>query len=171
MKIIFLLFIFFSFVKADVPRLGMYIYSHNNTYIKFRMIKTDEKFFCKPYGIFTIDDLIDSKDLTKECRASVDDFYKKKPKLKFFSILNLHRKQNYHIVKKDKLCIFYSNSTKSYSEEMLENGIAVITPFFQDKEWKYRFFRAEQGARINKQGLWSNRHKLLKACMTTLHKQ
>ncbi len=134
------------------PQLSQYMMSLNNSNTIFK--HNQSSFHCYPYGIFTFDKLLNTKGLVKECKNSVNIFYRKNPQAKPFSRVHFKNYQFYHLDKVKGNCIIYSSGTKSYSEVLLEEGYAIYDFLLADELWKYKFIRAQKRAQVLKKGIW-----------------
>jgi len=74
----------------------------------------------------------------------------------------------YHVEFKEKGCVIYVQGKKTLSEVLLEEGLAVSQPSFQDEEYNYSFLKLQQRAKSNKKGLWGE--DILKSCVDSLYK-
>lgn len=127
----------------------------------------DYSFFCVPYGILTLEKLYNNSKINSTCQKKVQNFYIKHPYLEYYSSSILYTQQMYHIEFKGKECVLYAKGQKILSEILLEEGLAVKQPLFEDEEFKYLFFKAQSRARMNKKGLWEE--DILSACIDSLH--
>jgi len=133
---------------------------------KFKIAQNS--FYCRPYGVISIDKLYASSLKDSSCKESVEILYKKNPNLRYFTQNILKIKQMYHIEYKKESCIIYAKGAKSYSELLLENGLAVIKPLFIDEEFSSSFQKAENRAKSSKLGIWKS--DLLTQCIAELYK-
>jgi Fe-S cluster assembly iron-binding protein IscA len=138
----------------------------NNTQIFY--IK-NQKILCTPYGIVTLEKLYKNAKPNSTCRKKISEFYKTNPNLISFAQQNMKIKQKYHIILKQKKCIIYVGSQITFSEMLLQNGLALKEPNFKDIEFEDDFFKAQKSAKFEKKGLWSE--KILKSCIIELYKQ
>ncbi|MEA1956494.1 MAG: hypothetical protein U9N02_08380 [Campylobacterota bacterium] len=120
-------------------------------------------FYCRPYGIVTLEDIYRSPIASDTCKKKVIKFYIKNPKSKYFSDTLLKLFQMYHIEFKDEKCILYANGRKTLSEALVENGLAVKEPYLKDEIFKYIFDEAQKRASYHKRGLHAD--EVLKNCM------
>lgn len=139
----------------------------SNELQEFRI--SQNSFICKPYGIVTLEKLAKNADMDSTCRKSISEFYAKNPDLEQFSFLELKVMQTYHIEFSENECILYSHGQKTYSELLLENGLAVLKPIFKDEEFKHSFFKAQQRAKIMKKGMF--KEKILFNCISGLYEK
>ena len=83
-------------------------------------------FRCIPYGVLSLERLYSNSKLTSRCQKSIYDFYKKYPDLKYYAQRILKREQMYHVEFKNQECILYASGEKTFSELLLENGLATL---------------------------------------------
>ncbi len=126
-------------------------------------------FFCEPYGILTLEKLYKNASIDSTCRKKVQNFYIKHPDLEYFSSTILDIQQMYHIEFKGKECVLYAKGQKVLSEILLEEGLAVKQPLFDDDEYNYLFMKAQNRAKFNKIGLWEDDN--LGVCINILYKE
>ena len=124
-------------------------------------------FPCESYGVLTLEKLYDNSNIDSVCQNTIKDFYKKYPELEYYSASILHVKQMYHIEFKKQECVLYARGQKILSELLLEEGLAVLNPLFQDEEYAYTFNKAQANAKFYKKGLWQE--DTLGACMDSLY--
>ena len=125
-------------------------------------------FRCIPYGVLSLERLYSNSKLTSRCQKSIYDFYKKYPDLKYYAQRILKREQMYHVEFKNQECILYASGEKTFSELLLENGLAVINPMFRDEEFKYVFNKAQLNAKMNKYGMF--KENIINNCIVELYK-
>ena len=114
------------------------------------------RYVCSPYGVRTLEAIGAETKLAGECRQRIARFYARGPLLAGFAHRELERFQFYRIEPREAGCVLYARGRLSYAERLLEEGLAVVTPGFDDREWAFRFERAQQGAKENKRGIWSD---------------
>ena len=78
------------------------------------------------------------------------------PNLETYAQRNFKIYQNYHIEFKNNRCIIYISGEKNYSELLLERGLGIIMPNFQDKEFSYMFKNAQKRAKKVRRGVYKN---------------
>ena len=125
-------------------------------------------FECTAYGVMTLEGLYNSSKVDSECKKSIDKLYVKNPKLKYYVDSVLKYKQQYHIEIKNQECIVYSNGQVSLSELLLKEGLAFKNLRFKDEEFDFYFSLAQRKAKIEKNGLWSE--KIFTNCTEELNK-
>ena len=113
-------------------------------------------FICRPYGIRTFEELLLDTQTVGECRRVIERFKKEHPIEAEFAAYHLEVMQFYPLETKNETCLLYTNGRVSYSEALLKEGLAVISKRLDDDVWRFRFERAETGARKAKLGLWSD---------------
>ena len=125
-------------------------------------------FECKVHGVITLETLYNSSKVDSRCQKSIDKFYIKNPKLKYYVDSILKYKQKYHIEIKNRECIIYANSQITLSELLLKEGLALKKPRFKDEEFYFYFSLAQRKAKIEKKGLWNE--KIRTNCIEELNK-
>lgn len=97
---------------------------------------------CEPHGIKTLEWLIRDAASSSECQKSVDAFYYAHPHERLYAQEHLHLNQRYHYEKSDKGCILYANGPESYSEMLLNEGLAIVDENYNVVEWNEKLKRA-----------------------------
>ncbi|MDP1784707.1 MAG: hypothetical protein Q8K81_04680 [Sulfuricurvum sp.] len=97
---------------------------------------------CESHGIKTIEGMIRDAASVSECQKSVDAFYVSHPHERLYAQEHLHLHQTYHYEKNDNGCILYANGPESFSEMLLNEGLAVVDEKYNNKEWNERLKRA-----------------------------
>lgn len=110
---------------------------------------------CEPFGVVTLEKMILTGASPQECRSEIERFYKSHPHEKQFAREHLYLQHSYHYEMIKEGCILYGNGAESYSEMLLRQGLAVVDPAFNNKEWNGRFQRAQKGAESQKSGLYN----------------
>jgi len=149
-----------SSLHAKEPILSILFDITSNGSQKFNI--GNYNFRCNSYAIETIEELYYRDETSSECKKSIENFYTKNPKLKYFSEYLLHVKQEYHVDFRNSECILYAKGEKTLSEILLENGLGILNKPFKDREFEYSFKKAQHKATINKIGLWGD--KKLRSC-------
>lgn len=108
---------------------------------------------CEPIGVVTLEKMLLNTASPQECRSEIEQYYKAHPHDKQFAREHLYLQHSYHYEMIKEGCILYGHGAESYSEMLLRNGLAVIEPAFNNKEWNGRFQRAQKGAESLKSGL------------------
>ncbi|MEA3371472.1 MAG: thermonuclease family protein [Campylobacterota bacterium] len=164
-----LLFLFlelFLTLKAQEPTLGQLVNVYSNQYQKFKI--GNFSFTCKPYGVITLGMLQKQALLNSECKSAISEFYKRAPKGKYYAQRVLKVKQFYSLEFKESECLVYSNGQKTFSESLLEEGLALLEPKFKDNEFKASFYYAQENAKLNQNGVW--KENILRKCVVELYK-
>lgn len=120
---------------------------------KQTLLYNNRPLFCEPFGILTLEKISSNRATPQECRSHIERFYKVDPHAKQFARDHLHIQQSYHFEIMKEGCVLYANGEETYSEMLLRNGLALIDPAFDQKEWNMRLKRAQQGAQMQKGGL------------------
>ena len=115
---------------------------------------SEGSFECRPYGVLTYERVAESQKIPPECREAIDRFRENDPEAAFAVGRWLRPMQYYRIEWKEGMCLLYDASRVTYSQRLLERGLALISPRFSDREWGFRFRRAQEAARINRRGVW-----------------
>lgn len=113
-------------------------------------------FRCKPYGIVTLDELLNSKKLNKQCQKTLERFYVQHPDLYNLHSRYLHTRSFYHVEYEEKSCIIYAKGLLTYSEILLKNGVAYMKKDLKHKVLKPRFQLSQEGAQIGEKGIFSD---------------
>ncbi len=162
--IIFIYFFVLSGLSANEPLLARLESTISNEKQIFGI--GTYTFTCKPYGVFSLEELYKTSPQNSECRRSIERLYKKNLQLQYFAEGIFKYKQLYHIEIKDKSCVVYAKGEISLSELLLKNGLAIHKLNFRDEEFKSYFSKAQQAARVKKIGLW--KEKVFENCMKEL---
>jgi len=125
-------------------------------------------FKCKPYGVLTLERLYRKSKADSICRKNIEKFYKKNPKLRYYSEYILEKKQTYHLEIKETECILYAKGEMTLSELLLKEGLAVKQLLFKDEEFDSYFTLLQRKARMQKKGLWAE--KIFDVCTKNLSK-
>ena len=140
---------------AEGPLLGVLKNVEGNRFTEFGI--NGFSYRCQPYGVLTLEELVEKSGPRSRCRESVETFYAVDPLSRHFAQSVLKREQLYRIEPKEKGCILYAKGMRSYAELLLSQGLAVHEPLFNDEEWLYRFQQAQKKAKYEKKGLWNER--------------
>ncbi len=152
--VIFIFFVYQTVLIGAEPILATLNNIDSNEIQKFKIAQ--KSFYCRPYGVTSIDKLYSNSQNNSSCKKSIESFYKKNPYSKYFALKILKTKQMYHIEHKNDSCIVYAKGAKSYSELLLERGLAVIKPLFKDEEFSSSFKKAQARAKSSKLGIWKS---------------
>lgn len=149
-------------LDAKEPTMMMVKRGINNSLQEFQ-IAPYYSFVCKPYGVVTIDEVLNSKETDKECKNTLQKFYIQHPRLYNLYRRYLKRKSFYHVEYLEKSCLVHVKGELTFSEILLQNGIALIDKEFKDETYNARFKSAQKSAEIWERGMFSD-PKLL-SCM------
>lgn len=108
---------------------------------------------CEPFGIIPLERMAATGASPELCRSEIQKFYHSHPHLKHFAREHLYIQQSYHYETVGNQCILYANAQESYSEMLLNEGLAVMDSKTDNKEWNEKFKRAEKGAKSHQSGL------------------
>ncbi|EDZ61412.1 hypothetical protein CBGD1_2479 [Sulfurimonas gotlandica GD1] len=125
-------------------------------------------FECRPYGILSLEKLYETAKQGSICQNSIDEFYKKNPKLKYYADGLLEHKQQYHVEIKDSECILYAKGQMTLSELLLVEGLAIKKPMFKDEEFESYYTLAQRKAKIDRKGLWGE--NIFNSCIEEMYK-
>jgi len=157
-KKISLIIFFTSFLFAKEPFLATLVSIDSNDIQTFQYGTI--KFTCLPYGVVALDQLYREADEKSNCKKSIRKYYQKRRDLLFYTNTKMHREQIYSIKRKENnRCIVHVAGEKSLSEFLLDKGLAVVKPAFQDRLYRYYFKSAEKKARLERIGLWNENIK------------
>jgi hypothetical protein len=117
-----------------------------------------QPFVCKPYGVVALSELVLKTDINSSCRQSIHMFRQENPQEKYFAISLLKIEQQYSVESISGLCMLHLSSEHSYSEALLEQGYALVSPKMKkdDKVLEQRFEKALIRAKKTKAGIWSD---------------
>lgn len=124
------------------------------------------RFICTPYGIFTLEELYRNAQNNGRCQRLIYDFYEKNIEAQYYAQKKLSVMQSYSIVIKNKKCVINIDGEKSYSEFLLEEGLAIKKPVRLDREYDYIFYKSQREAKASRIGLWNL--NISKACMSSI---
>lgn len=155
-KTYYLLFVFFI-VSLDAKELISLLKSVQNNHT-LHMKYLQQPFACKPYGVVTLSELMESRELSSSCKKSLLRFTEENPQEKYFAESLLKIEQQYSVESIQGLCLLHLSSEHSYSEALLEQGYALIWPkgIQGDKVLEQRFDKALLRAKNTKAGIWSD---------------
>ncbi len=125
-------------------------------------------FNCYPYGVIVLEKFYRDDKVSLTCKKNYQQFQQKNPKLYFFAYYHFHVKQNYMVELKKEGCLVFSKGQKTYSEFLLEKGLAIIDPKIKNEKYKNYFFYAQQRAKRNKKGIWGD--SAMQKCIAELLK-
>ncbi|MEA1892716.1 MAG: thermonuclease family protein [Campylobacterota bacterium] len=124
-------------------------------------------FTCETYGVLALDTLYKNSKKGSACQKSIDKLYRINTGLKYYTRGILKTRQLYHIEIKNKKCIVYAKGQMSLSELLLQNGLAIKKPVFNDEEFSSDFTKAQMNAKIHRKGLW--KEGVFKACIEVIN--
>lgn len=127
------------------------------------LLDNNKPVICVPHGIKTLEWLIRDAANPQECQKSVDAFYIAHPHEKVYAQEHLHLYQTYHYEKKDKGCILYANGPESYSEMLLNEGLAVLDDQYNNNEWNAKLKRALLRGKAKKERIHES--EILQKCV------
>ncbi|WP_455756406.1 thermonuclease family protein [Sulfurimonas sp.] len=128
----------------------------------------DYQFYCKPYGVFTIDELYKEAKLDSTCKKTISSFYAKRKDLLHYAESKMKIMQSYPLKYKNNRCIINVEGEKSLSEFLLQEGLALKKPKLEDKEYEYYLFKAQYEAKITKKGIWKK--NIIRECVSNIYK-
>lgn len=128
------------------------------------LLDNNNPVICEPHGIKTLEWLIRNAVSPDECRKSVDAFYHAHPHERLYAQEHLHLYQRYHYEKDDRGgCILYANGPESYSEMLLNVGLAIVDEKYNNREWNERLKRASIRGKKKKESIHSS--DILQKCI------
>lgn len=108
---------------------------------------------CEPFGILTLERMLRETFTPNECRKEVEAYYTAHPHERRYAREHLYLRHSYRFEKSQAGCILYANGAESYIEILLREGLAIVDPKLQSREWEGRLKRIESGALQQKKGL------------------
>ncbi|WP_321778045.1 thermonuclease family protein [Sulfurimonas sp.] len=126
-------------------------------------------FKCNLYGVLALETLYNKSKTNSLCQKSIDAFYKKYPKKKYFTYNILKYKQLYHIENKKTGCVIYAKGQVTLAELLLNEGLAIKKPIFKDEEFEYYYTAAQKKAKMQKKGLWNE--DIFTSCVAELYEK
>ncbi len=166
-NILIIKFFIISVLGASEPRLAILNSVVSNELQLFQIRRNS--YACKPYGVITLDKLRLNSAQGSLCKKSVERFYVQNPDAQYFSLNLLKVKQTYHLEFRDDRCVLFAKGEKSLSELLLENGLALLRPNFQDEIYAFLYKKAQNRARVLRRGLWGENIK--KECIAELYEK
>jgi len=154
-KIFVVLILLISFVYAeDIVALLKRVENNAVLHMNYKQ----QAFLCQPYGVETVQELLDRTDVNSSCKRYLQEFRLAYPKEKSFAASSLHIQQQYSVTAIEGKCLLNLSSGYSYSEVLIEKGYARLLPSytFEDALIDYRFKRAVKRAKIKEAGIWSD---------------
>lgn len=138
---------------AGEPTIATLTEIENNRYLNFKIEQIS--YWCQPYGVVTLEELLQNKAFSGKCKAVIDSFYRADPQARYFAHNRLKRYQRYHLQFKKNSCVMYAMGMRRYAELLLEEGLALYRTDEADEVVQYRFSRAQESARVGQKGIWS----------------
>ena len=163
-KYIFLFLI--SIVEAKEPQLAQ-LKSILSNEVQYFSIK-NSRFYCRSYGVITIDQLYRRATFNQNCKEKITTFYRKNPQEYYYALQVFKENQFYHLEFQNAACIIYAKGKYTYSELLLRRGLAIVEPNFKDLEFKTSFIKAQTSAKEHKRGLWKD--EIIKNCLLEVYK-
>ncbi len=117
------------------------------------LLYRNSAFACPPVGVTPLEKLPFSAPDPQGCRVRVEAFMASSPEARTYGARHLHTQQSYRFERIAQGCVLYANGPESYSEMLLKEGLALIDPVFDHREWNYRLKRAQTGAEKMKKGV------------------
>lgn len=108
---------------------------------------------CEPFGILTLERMVRESFTPDECRKEVEKYYTAHPHARHFARERLYRQHGYRFERIKGGCVLYANGAESYGEMVLSEGLAIVDPKLDDREWRGRLKRIESGALQHQKGL------------------
>lgn len=167
LRIILLFYFLFSTLHAKEPIMALLVSIPANDIQTMNIAQNS--FVCEPYGVVSIEELYRDTITNEVCKESIEKLYKKQPYLRYFTSNRLYKKQLYHLEFKEEKCILYAQGQKTLSELLLRNGLAFVKPFFNNPEFYHSFINAQNNARMEELGMWSE--ELIINCMASIYKE
>lgn len=138
-------------VYSNEIKIGLLRSVESNALIK--LIYHNQTVRCEPYGIIPLEKMSAGSATPKECAEHISRFYAEHPSDKVYARRILRSGLNYHFELKPSGCVLYANGLQSFSEMLLEKGLALESPGFDDPEWNAKLKRAQKGAELFQRGL------------------
>ena len=165
MKILFFIF-FVTILFADGLQYAQLQSVSSNTIQNFS-IKMSH-FALPPYGVITLEQMMADNKIALPCKQRIQSYFVAHPEQKEYALTHLHVRQIYAIELKKSKVILYAFGQKTFSEALLAEGLAVKEPNFEDDEFRYLFLKAQEGAKKNLLGLWSD--EVMQTCVIGAYK-
>lgn len=134
--------VFFCFsISLDAKiMLGQLNGIENNSAVT--LLDNNKRVRCEPHGIKTLEWMIRDAATPSQCQQSVDTFYYAHPHERLYAQEHLNLYQTYHYEKSDTGCVLYANGSESFSEMLLNEGLATVDGKYNNAEWNERLKRA-----------------------------
>jgi hypothetical protein len=159
-KLCIVLFCFSISSYADIMLRKMTSIENNSA---MTLLDNNKPVKCEPHGIKTLEWMIRDAASVGECKKSIDIFYISHPHERLYAQEHLHLYQTYHYEKSDKGCILYANGPESYSEMLLNEGLAIVDDKYDNYEWNEKLKRAFLRGQSKKERI--NESDILQKCI------
>lgn len=147
--------LFFSTISLHGEiMLGQLVGIENNS--KIRLRDNNIPVVCEPFGIKTFEWLVRDAKNPAECQQSIETFYRSHPHTRVYAHEHLRTYQTYHYEKIRNGCILYANGPESYSEMLLNEGLAIVDERVDNKEWNAKLKRAQIRGKNRKEALYES---------------
>jgi hypothetical protein len=147
---LFIIMIFIPPLYGDIT-IGLLTSIQSN--VKQSLLYRNSPLSCEPFGVITLEKMTQNTANVQECKSLIETFYQSHPHEKKFADEKLKIQQSYHYEMIKEGCVLYANGAESYSEMLLREGLALVDPKFDNKEWNGKLKKAEKGAKTEKIGL------------------
>jgi len=166
MKYLLILLTPLLFAKEPIIMKLSSIYANDIFLLNYKQ----SSYYCEPYGVISIAKIKTKKDINPTCKKAFEDFIVKNPKLNNFAKYHLHVEQYYRVdFKSQGKCLLFSKGKKTYSQDLLLNGLAILKPNFKDEEYRYIFLKSYKSAKMRKKGIW--KVPTLRTCIAEMFKE
>lgn len=118
-----------------------------------KLLYQNRPIVCEPFGVLTLERMVRESFTPDECRKEVEGYYTSHPHERRYAHEHLYPKHAYRFEQTQEGCILYANGAESYSEMLLREGLAIVNPRLDNREWRGRLERIESGALQHKRGL------------------
>ena len=161
-----LLFLFVALLlEAKEPTLMFLNTIYSNDTLLFR--HRQHQHLCKPYGALSIDAIYYKKKINSTCKKAFEQFIVANPKLQNYAHYQLHEEQLYRVeLYPQNQCLLFSKGKKTYSQQLIFEGLAIVDPKLKDLEYSFVFQRAYRYAKTNKKGMWQS--PLIRTCIAEM---
>ncbi len=122
--------------------------------------------FCQPYGITTLEMLMEQSRSNEICYNALADFYLRHPLQKHYAERLFQIRQQYMVEEFGDYCQIMVSGKRSYASLLLREGLAIVPLKFDDAFVAYGYRRLERGARNTEKGIWAD--PVLRNCMKML---
>lgn len=160
---IILYFVFFCFSISLNAKIMLGLMSGIESNSVMTLLDNNIPVRCEPHGIKTLEWMIRDAATPVECQKSVDAYYYAHPHERLYAQEHLHLYQTYHYEKDEKGCILYANGPESYSEMLLNEGLATVDEKYNNSEWNAKLKRALIRGQKKKESIHSS--DILQKCI------